>query len=207
METEDINSNEASENSVIQIILPQHLTHMQLDEKIKKFLDKDDFETGSRLTSNELDLVINKLGRTVDMFNVFSIDKNYKTFLNKYGSMDGGGFEIYGPAKSDAGDKEKRIQYISSIQRGFEDRCRISNMKQIKSCWLIAGIDQSDEYYINLAGRNKDNVYSISPDGKSKLFSRNFLEFLDMFFETYERKFEEGYFYQEDLIPIQSTVL
>ena len=40
-----------------------------------------------------------------------------------------------------------------SIQRGFENRCKMHQMKasQIKSCWLIAGIDQGDEYYINLS--------------------------------------------------------
>ncbi|WP_162789913.1 SMI1/KNR4 family protein [Cardinium endosymbiont of Sogatella furcifera] len=183
--------------------VPQRGTNTQLDEKIKKFLDKEDFEKGSPVTNEELDLVINKLGRTVDMFNMSSIDKEYKAFLNKYGSIDGGGFEIYGPTVH-TGDNEKRIQYISSIQRGFENRCRTSKMKaaQIKSCWLIAGIDQGDEYYINLSGKKKENIYSISPDGKSKLFAKDFLEFLDKFFESYERKFEEetyqGEVYQEE---------
>jgi len=87
-----------------------------------------------------------------------------------------------------------------SIQRGFENRCKIDSMKesQIKSCWLIGGIDQGDEYYINLSRKNKFNIYSMSLDGKSKIFAKDFLEFLDKFFEAYERKSEEKS-YEKDL--------
>lgn len=68
---------------------------------------------------------------------------------------------------------------------------------QAKLCWLIAGIDQSDEYYINLSGENKGNIYSMTLDGKSKFFANSFLEFLDKFFEAYERKSEQESYEEE----------
>ncbi|TSJ79807.1 MAG: hypothetical protein NMK33_06645 (plasmid) [Candidatus Cardinium sp.] len=52
---------------------------------------------------------------------------------------------------------------------------------------------------------NKHYVYSISPDGRSKIFSKDFLEFLDKFFEAYNRKDEEKS-YEEDLYEKEEDV-
>lgn len=143
--------------------------------------------------------MVHKLGRTSDIFNINSIDTEYKEFLNIYGSINGSGFDIYGPNEynSDSGDK---IQELLSIQKGFENRCTSNKMKaeKVKSCWLIAGIDQGDEYYINLSRKKKKNIYSIRPNGESKLFAKDFLEFLEKFFEAYERKYEEEAYQEEN---------
>ncbi len=125
--------------------------------------------------------------------------------MNLYGCIYGRGFDIYGPSEFITNSKDK-VQEMSLIQKGFENRCKVSGIKsaKIKSCWLIAGIDQGDEYYINLSGKNKENIYSISSDGKSKLFAKGFLEFLDKFFEAYERKSEEES-YQEEAYEAESS--
>ncbi|WP_223262001.1 SMI1/KNR4 family protein [Cardinium endosymbiont of Dermatophagoides farinae] len=174
-----------------------------IDEKIKKLLDKEDFKEGSPITSTEIASVVKELGRSVDMFTVDSIDKEYIGFLNKYGSINGGGFYICGPTQRTT----NKVRYMSSIQRGFENRCKSNGMKalQIKSCWLIAGIDQGDEYYINLSRTNKNNIYSMSLDGRSSLFARSFSEFLDKFSEAYERKNEKED-YEKDLYKEEEDV-
>ena len=46
--------------------------------------------------------------------------------------------------------------------------------EKVKSCWFIAGIDQGDEFYINLSGKKKENIYSMGPNGESKLFVKDF---------------------------------
>lgn len=177
--------------------------NVDLHEKIKKFLEKEDFEAGLPITNVEIVSVIEELGRSVDMFTIDSIDKEYIAFLNKYGSIDGGGFDISGPDIY----TDDKVKCMLSIQRGFENRCKMNQVKssQVKSCWLIAGIDQGDEYYINLSRANKNYVYSMSPDGKSKLFAKDFLEFLDKFLEVYDRKDAEKS-YEKDLYEKEEDV-
>jgi len=52
-----------------------------LHEKVKKFLDQEDFKSGSSISDTEISSVIKELGRSVDMFRIDSMDKVY--FVSK----------------------------------------------------------------------------------------------------------------------------
>ncbi|WP_250237726.1 SMI1/KNR4 family protein [Cardinium endosymbiont of Oedothorax gibbosus] len=183
----------------------------QLDEKIKKFLDeegskegspiakrikeelpktKKKFKQGTSVSDSEINKIIKKLDKSIDIPN---IDKEYNEFLNKYGCIYGEGFEICGPIEGTI-DSKMKTEYISLKQLGFENRCKMNRMteEEVKSCWLIAEIDQGDQYYIKYKKNKKWLIYSMDRYGKSKIFAKNFLEFLDKFFEAYEIKTEEG---------------
>lgn len=162
-----------------------------LEALVEKFLNTGYFESGcstlgssSVATEDEnknIDLVLNKLNKSI---NRSSIDAEYLKFLKSYRFISGAGFEICGPIEN--------TEYIVSMQHSFEDLCRRKSKKTtIKSCWLVAKIDQGDKYYIDLSRDTKGYIYSMSPDGKSMIFAKSFLDFLDKFFEYYNNKKEE----------------
>lgn len=164
---------------------------LTLEALVQKFLDTRDFESGysslgysSVATEDEnknIDLVLNKLNKSI---NRSSIDAEYLKFLKKFRFINGAGFEICGPIEN--------TEYMVSMQLAFEDLCaRKSKKTNVKSCWLVAKIDQGDKYYIYLSRDTGGFIYSMSPDGKSRIFAKSFLEFLDKFFETYNIKKEE----------------
>lgn len=166
-----------------------------MEEKVKKFLDNK-FVVGSPMTNEEIELAIKQLGKNEEVFTIDKMDKNYLAFLNKYGSIYGRGFTIVGPSVHTS----NKVRYISGFQRGFEARCKDDQMKasHIKASWFIASVDQGDDYYINLSRKNKNYVYSVNLEGRSKIFANDFLDFLDKFFEAYERQREEES-YEEDI--------
>ena len=65
------------------------------------------FEKGSPVTNEEIQSVVHKLGRTAGMFDIASLDEEYKEFLN-----------IYGPGEfiSDNGGKIQEILFKRSLR-------------------------------------------------------------------------------------------
>lgn len=159
-----------------------------IDEKMNKFLETNKFGQDSPLSDEELKEVIKKLKRTEVEFNIDLLDKEYRKFLNKYGSIHGEGYRIIGSSS-----RINKINHSASVQLGFENCCKIDGIKEkiVKSCWLMASIDQEDQYYFNLASKNKNYIYSLNHEGRTKIYAKNFLDFLDKFFESFQRKDEE----------------
>ncbi|MEF2229233.1 MAG: hypothetical protein V3581_04350, partial [Candidatus Cardinium sp.] len=122
-----------------------------------------------------------------------NLDKDYRVFLNDYGSIYGSGIYICGPTK----DCDNKHGYIVSKQAGFEHRCRINRMteEKIKLTWLIAE-DENNQYYLDLSKEKDERGYisSIDSNGISRNFAKSFLNFLDSFFEAYKIKSEEETF-------------
>lgn len=167
-------------------------------QTINNFLDTGNFEKGSVLSDNEIDLILQNLHKKINRSDLKGV---YTQFLNLFGSVYGEGLNVVGPAK----DFDDKIKYISSFQLGFENRCKNKHMSQskVKSLWLIGYRDQGDEYYIDCSKNGKGYIYSINTDGESKFFAKNFLDFLNNFFQSYEVQKEkdtsEDSFSQEDL--------
>ena len=92
--------------------------------------------------------------------------------------------------------KNLRIYYIlySRIaQRGFKKNCKRLNknpeeQEKIKRYWLIAGINNIDQYYIDLSSQGQGRIYSIDREGDSRYFARNFVDFLQRFVESFENR-------------------
>ena len=173
-----------------------------LDAKVKKFLNKG-FRRGLPFSNVQLNSVISALNRNPKKFDIDDIDKDYKAFLNKYGCLTElylGGFCVYGSSRYQV-NNEQKIDFMKKVQKRFEKFCRKHRMKEsrIKNCWLIArkGSKEEDQYYINLSGKNKRNVYSVSSSGTTRIFAKGFLDFLDKFYHVYEIYPEERGYLEE----------
>lgn len=146
-------------------------------EKVKK---------GFCISNDTIQLAISLLPTDINNIDINSLPIDYKVFLNTYGSIYGQGYHIFGPVDQATGNQQE-AEHIASIQRGFKEHCKANKkLKKIKSYWLIAEIDESDQYYIDLSDKGKGRIYSIDRDGKSRIFSENFVEFLVKFFESFD---------------------
>lgn len=170
------------------------VSNVDLKAIVQEFLDTEDFKEGYSdkgesfiiIGDEDIDLLLNKLKKNIDRS---KLDEDYLKFLKIYGSMYGQGYTICGPTEH----TEDKIGYMELMQRSFEDHC-VKNSKgtKMKSCWLIARVDQGDKYYIDLSRDMKGYIYSMSSEGKSKIFAKGFLDFLKKLFESYKDKKEEN---------------
>lgn len=161
-------------------------------KKVSNLLETNNFLVGSPLNDDQINLIIKELGRDISYFSTNSLQEGYKEFLNQFGCIYGKGFTICGPTESLI-DSQRKVEYMTSMQRGFENRCRINGSKptEIKSSWLIAETDQMNnhegkQYYLNISSTGKGHIYAMNLDGTSDFFAEDFLDFLDKFLEEYK---------------------
>ena len=151
---------------------------------LNTLLEDGRLKRGRSLTNEEIDEVIRKTGSDISSSD---LDKYYKEFLTEYGSIYGKGFTICGPTKS-ISKSESRINYMTSLQLGFQNTCKLNGMKdkKEKSCWLMAEVDQGEQYYIGFSKKSKKYyINSMSHDGSSEIFTDNFIDFLEKFLNKF----------------------
>ena len=163
----------------------------QLKERVNKFLKKGFHLSAPKigpLTEDEMCDAAKSLGKYKNLFKKCTSFKEYIEFLNQYGAMFNNGFGICGPSQV-ASNKKKAIKDMMSSQGGFNSCCGVNGVKkrELASYWQIAYVDQEDEYLIDVSKNGKGFIYSMSYEGKSRLFAKSFLEFLENFFEEYDR--------------------
>lgn len=166
-----------------------------IDEKIENFLKKNEnsFKVGVPVSDEELEKIIKQVGLAENCVTISQLPKDYRQFLNKYGSIDGESITI-GESTRRIGDD--RINYLASMQRTFKHGCESDHMSknQLRCCWRIAGIEQifigdhSIDYYVNVSKIGRGFIYSRKFHDGHKLYAYNFAEFLDKLFEDYSRR-------------------
>lgn len=158
-----------------------------LNERVQKLL-LEGFRRGSPLSEDQLNKVIKDLGKDENIFKLTNLDRDYVEFLTTYGSLRNSPFVIVGTRGNKESTtneaSERKIKSMTKIQREFEDSFHVRKFKraQIKSCWWIATEYYEYDYYMDLSGKNKSYVYSLSYGGTVKIYAENFLDFLDKFY-------------------------
>ncbi|UWW97650.1 MAG: SMI1/KNR4 family protein (plasmid) [Candidatus Cardinium sp.] len=153
-----------------------------IDLKLEKLLNLGKLIKGFCIDNDDINSVLEKLDMNEYNFDSDNL-KDYKDFLNRYGSIFGNGLFICGPTKS-FDEKEKKINLMVSIQNAFKNRVSKTVKKlEKKAIWLIAE-DEHNKYYIDFS--NHGCIYSIGLDSIPKYFSENFSNFLDRIFEYYK---------------------
>lgn len=174
-------------------------------QKVDAFLENRGglFAIGSAISNPNIEKAIKKINRNKNSLKLNSLPKVYTSFLNKYGSVYGEGLIICGPTESDDDDQ---IEYMVLKQHSFKNNCMKHNIKnsEVTHSWLIAEIDEGDQYYINLSNNGRGCIYSMDMYGTSKLFAENFLIFLDKFFEIYKTN-TLNKVYQKNILATKKT--
>lgn len=159
-----------------------------------KFLKKqgDNVKRGVIISREVIELAIANLNQNDQNINTVDIDSlpiEYIQFLNKYGCIHGKGHAISGPTVKNTNTNEKKSNYIASLQRGFKKSCMRLNkeLERVQSYWLIADINDI-ECYIDVSDtrQGRGRIYSIDRLGNSRLFARDFTEFLTKFCESFD---------------------
>lgn len=162
--------------------------------KINSFVRKNRLELGFAITDDILDSVLTKLSMNKDSFNSYEL-KEYKEFLNECGSICRTSFDIYKCELSEyeylddkikEGNIDKKIDAITSTQSLFHNSVKKPGRNE-KNFWLIAK-NQDTKYFINLnKNSNLGHVYCVDNSGNLVHFAKDFSEFLNKFFEEYEK--------------------
>ena len=166
-----------------------------LSYKVNSFLQKNRLELGFAVTDDILDSVLVSLSMNKDALNSDAL-KEYKEFLNKYGSIRRTAFDIYQCELIEdeelddqirKSNMDKKINAIISTQRLFHASVRKAGWNE-KTCWLIAK-DEDGQYFMNLAtSSNLGHVYYVDRSGNILHFSNDFSVFLHQFFNMYQQK-------------------
>lgn len=175
----------------------EHNSMQPMYDKIEDFLQRNNTHStsennrvhkGSPVNNQMIQTIIDNIGKPI---NIQPLPNDYKCFLNKYGSIYGPGFEIYGPYQSDKGSETDTLELI---QNGFIDFCKknIKKPKGVKPYWLIAKIGESNRYYINLSKSGNNHIYSMDRNGSCVPFAKDFSEFLDKFFQICQSTGEDS---------------
>ncbi|UWW97177.1 MAG: SMI1/KNR4 family protein [Candidatus Cardinium sp.] len=166
--------------------------------KVNSFLDKNELELGFAITDDILDSVLINLSMNKDSLNSYEL-KEYREFLNKYGSIRDTAFDIYQceiQEDEELDDKirksniEEKVKKITSTQISFHRSIKKRGRNE-KNYWLIAK-DRDTQYCINLEkNSNLGHVSYVDSSGNFVNFAKYFSEFLDKIFKKYEKSIQK----------------
>lgn len=185
------------ESSTVQVMSESEEEEYSKDDlsyKVNSFLQKNELELGFAVTDGILDSVLIRLSMNKDSLNSCEL-KEYKEFLNKYGSIRHTTFDIYQceliedeelDDEIKKSNIDKKVDAIISTQSLFHNSVKKPGRNE-KTFWLIAK-DQDNQYFVNLnKNSNLGHVYYVDSSGNLVHFAKDFSEFLNKFFEEYEK--------------------
>ena len=166
--------------------------------KINSFLRKNRLGLGFAITDDILDPVLISLSINKDIFNSYQL-KEYKEFLNKYGSIRNTPLDIYKCQLTEdeelddeirKANIDKKVNEIKSTQILFHRSIKKRGRNE-KNYWLIAK-DQNIQYFINLEkNSNLGNVSYVDSSGKFVHCAKDFSDFLDEFLKKHEKSIQK----------------
>ncbi|MGI2299142.1 SMI1/KNR4 family protein [Candidatus Cardinium hertigii] len=170
----------------------------EIYDMVEKFFDdeKQKIKKGLCINRQVIELAIAQISgedEGINIVDIESLPKDYIQFLSIYGCIYGQGHAISGPTDQSMTDYSQKANYIASIQRSFKEICIDlgQDKERIKSYWLIAELSDIEQYYIDLSDKGRGRIYSINRIGNSKIFAKNFQEFLKKFLDSF-KEYEES---------------
>ena len=162
--------------------------------RVNSFLAKNRLGLGFAVTDSILDSVFINLSMDKDTFNSYEL-KEFKKFLNLYGSIRRSAFDIY---KCELIEDEElddeirkvntdtKVKAVTSTQILFHLSIKQGGINQ-KNYWLLAK-DEDAQYCINLErNSNLGHIFCVDSSGSLVYFAENFSDFLDPLFNKHRK--------------------